>query len=459
MEANGYKEYDGDEGPSFFCVAYHNFYPKKKGSRELILEDGSRIKESCAASSYTFFDHYEQFYRGSFIDDLNVPHVIYTGLGSIRQYENLILSQEEVEHLNTSGLYIFLYENLTFEIGEKKKFYITENKTYRPISYHLQFELTPDVLESMYSFELETIDNFVVKNNLTSVRVLTTEYRSNDVLGKKYKNFSLGTKDIFISGLFESVVDKIPNPYQHNRYLVDRFSSSDLSYKFWSTNWRYDLHRHLIALYLADKSVLLSWPYKTSIEQVKDKIWFDLNNWQGHPLYDTLKANDYLITTRPSPFIIDIPLSEGTDIELDQMYNTPAMTHGNHPDANPIPVDQIKRSFCAVVTESVYAHPLGNFTEKTITVIKSMRPFVLVAPPNTIEHLQKLGFKTFSDIWDESYDQETNHEQRMLKIFETLEWINSKSIDELKTLYDKVQPILEHNFNHLQTIRYNTDII
>lgn len=459
MESS-YNEFDGYEGPAFFCVSYHNFYPDKPGTQILILEDGTRIGiDQTTEYPYTFFDHYKQFYRDSFIDKLSVPHIIYTGLGSIRQYETMTLTKDEVDHLNDSGLWIFLYENMTFELGDKKKFYITENKSYRPISYHMQFELTHETMNLMYSFELESIDTFVKRNNLKNVTVLTTEYKSKEVMQQKYSTFSLKTKDIFVTSLFEIVTDKHPTPYQYNPKLKDRFSSQSLQYKFWCTNWRYDIHRHLTAIYLADKSALLSWPYKNSIHEVKDKIWFDIDQWRNHSVYQTIESNNNLITSRTTPFVIDLTLEGFTEIQLDQIYNTPAVTHSGNPNADTIPIELIEQCFCAVVTESVYAHPLANFTEKTITVMKSMRPFVLVAPPCTIEYLQKLGFKTFGEFWDESYDSELNHEQRMLKIFNVLEWINSQSIEELKSLYEMMLPVLQHNFNHLKTIRYSDFIL
>ena len=242
--------------------------------------------------------------------------------------------------------------------------------------------------------------------------------------------------------------------------MIDKFSSNTLIYKFWCTNWRYDVHRHFMALYLADKSALLSWPYKNSIEEVKKNIWFDLDSWKCYPIYDKLKINDKIITRKEIPFVIDLPLEEPTLIELDQLYNTPASSlPATNPNADLIPLDYLEKCFCAVITESAYVHPLANFTEKTVTIIKSMRPFVIVAPPRTLEYLRTLGFKTFQDVWDESYDQELNHERRLLKIFEVLEWIDSRSIDELKILYQNLLPILRHNFNLLKTIKQDPSLL
>lgn len=43
-------------------------------------------------------------------------------------------------------------------------------------------------------------------------------------------------------------------------------------------------------------------------------------------------------------------------------------------------------------------------TEKTVRPISALKPFVTFATAGFLKNLQELGFQTFSDIWDESYD-------------------------------------------------------
>jgi hypothetical protein len=49
----------------------------------------------------------------------------------------------------------------------------------------------------------------------------------------------------------------------------------------------------------------------------------------------------------------------------------------------------------------------GSFfpTEKIARPIIGLKPFVVYAARNYLANLQRLGFETFGDIWDESYDQ------------------------------------------------------
>jgi hypothetical protein len=57
------------------------------------------------------------------------------------------------------------------------------------------------------------------------------------------------------------------------------------------------------------------------------------------------------------------------------------------------------------------------------------------------------GFKTFSEFWNESYDNETDHQTRFIKIFEIIDYIESLSIQECRDMYVKMDKILKHNYN------------
>lgn len=55
--------------------------------------------------------------------------------------------------------------------------------------------------------------------------------------------------------------------------------------------------------------------------------------------------------------------------------------------------------------------------------------------------------KHIGRFWDESYDTIENHEERLFRIFEVIDNIDSKSIEELREIYNQMIPILEHNYN------------
>jgi hypothetical protein len=101
--------------------------------------------------------------------------------------------------------------------------------------------------------------------------------------------------------------------------------------------------------------------------------------------------------------------------------------------------------FVDIVNETRFYQPTGNFSEKVFQAIQYMKPFILVAPPHTLEYVKSFGFKTFDEFWNESYDNEIIHIDRMTKILEVVDKINNTPIEELRVLYKKMIPILEHN--------------
>lgn len=80
-------------------------------------------------------------------------------------------------------------------------------------------------------------------------------------------------------------------------------------------------------------------------------------------------------------------------------------------------------------------------SEKIVRPISYYTPFVVMAVPHYLKHLQTLGFKTFDSIWDESYDMYEG-KTRLQKIYETLHEI--ARID-LKTLHKQTHDICVYN--------------
>ena len=78
-----------------------------------------------------------------------------------------------------------------------------------------------------------------------------------------------------------------------------------------------------------------------------------------------------------------------------------------------------------------------------------LHPFVLIGRPGILKYLRKLGFKTFGDFWDESYDDIEEDSKRMVKCLEVIKTLINKSTEEWDLLNKKLKEILIHNRNHL----------
>lgn len=105
--------------------------------------------------------------------------------------------------------------------------------------------------------------------------------------------------------------------------------------------------------------------------------------------------------------------------------------------------------FIDVVAET-YTNGLTFFpTEKTFRPMYGLTPFIIFGPQGFLSTLKSdFGFKTFSDYWDEDYDNYQNYE-RIKKMYETMQSIDRMSDQQLKDMYQDMQPILEHNHENL----------
>jgi len=110
-----------------------------------------------------------------------------------------------------------------------------------------------------------------------------------------------------------------------------------------------------------------------------------------------------------------------------------------------------------LVTETSFEHNELFFSEKIIKPILNFQPFIVFGPFGYLEELKNLGFKTFSDFWDEGYDDVKLPKDRYFKIMNLVYYLNSKSIEELNNLYQKVKSICVYNYNHFYTIKFTID--
>jgi hypothetical protein len=105
-------------------------------------------------------------------------------------------------------------------------------------------------------------------------------------------------------------------------------------------------------------------------------------------------------------------------------------------------------SLLYVPTETVYFGQRLHITEKTFKAIALEMPFVLIAPAHSLEYMRSYGFQTFGDVFDESYDLETDDIKRIEKVTALLKELDSLSVKERQQIHRACLPAVEHNYNH-----------
>jgi hypothetical protein len=70
-----------------------------------------------------------------------------------------------------------------------------------------------------------------------------------------------------------------------------------------------------------------------------------------------------------------------------------------------------------------------------------------------LHNLRKLGFKTFSNWWDEGYDEDSS-DARCAALKNGIDWIAQQTPNTINTWYREMQPTLEHNRQILQQLTH-----
>lgn len=90
------------------------------------------------------------------------------------------------------------------------------------------------------------------------------------------------------------------------------------------------------------------------------------------------------------------------------------------------------------------------FSEKLSRPLLTRKPFLALAAPGTLELIRSLGFRTFGDWWDESYDREPCLNKRLDMVINEINRIDSLSDSEMRSLITDMQSTLIYNQAHYQ---------
>lgn len=107
--------------------------------------------------------------------------------------------------------------------------------------------------------------------------------------------------------------------------------------------------------------------------------------------------------------------------------------------------DDYNTSGMEIVLETLFDDARNHLTEKSLRPIACGKPFMLVSTPGSLKYLRSYGFKTFSGLIDESYDEIIDPLQRLVAIINEMKRISSMSTEEKKSLWDNLYRIADFN--------------
>lgn len=232
-----------------------------------------------------------------------------------------------------------------------------------------------------------------------------------------------------------------PSFVSHTREPAPNYDTEIVPEKlFLMWNRRPRTHRVDIVMYLEQNNLidrsLVSFSDMDADQpnkSLKDTIY---NNWGFH-LQNTYGISSDVVNNFVSrlPLIID---GEKNVLQMTQDYNNASRPF-------------YQKSLVSIITETNFYDTAITLTEKSFKAAKEMHPFIIAGVSGVIKGMHQLGFQTFNQFWDESYDDIKEHTERMRKIMELLSTIAAWNEEQIIDFRRKVKPILEHNYRVIQT--------
>ena len=271
---------------------------------------------------------------------------------------------------------------------------------------------------------------------------------------KKHKDFiELSNNKIVVCDFLESnrtlekSVSVISNYIQKNIYVVTP------NYKVISNDRVKFIHNPIFYKFLK--------PINNPIKYKPKKLYINLNRayrYHRAALIENLHKNDLLkcgYTTFGDAYD-DVKSTEFKDtfkkIKFD-ILDEPDLENVNPVYKFP---KQCKHSFLFLNTETWVDNDRLFLTEKSFKPAGIGMPFINLGNPGTLARLRDLGFYTFSNWFDESYDLDLPLQKRIDIIVDNLKMLSRLDNTQLIKMRNQMQFKIEHN-HKLYNMLYNKD--
>ena len=385
-------------------------------------------------SSYTVIDYLHKYvginqvFQDSFLKNLNANYIVFHDMGNIEYLENFILNSIERKICNNQGLYIFCTEQVLHTATTKKRFNLDGVEDIP----NIQVDWQHDVNDTVWSPELESINTFVKNNNLKNVTVFISAVDKFGYYKNKY-NFKLERWDPYVNAV-ASILENFKTDVKQN---------SNIETHFWCGNWGYRPHRHLVTAFASTLDTKYSWGYTDKNYNLLSHLWFDYNKFKYKN--QILKG---LLRLKPSSLDLNTGEQEIKGSISDVVLRPKTAPAG--PDLLEYSSRELfGNTFVSIINSSTFGEPFPVYDEKPLNAIFNYKPFVMVGPPGSLALMRQDGFLTFGEFWNEDYDDCTNHQKRLEKIFDVLLEIQSWNIEKCQNIYKQMNDILEHNYNNI----------
>jgi hypothetical protein len=112
-----------------------------------------------------------------------------------------------------------------------------------------------------------------------------------------------------------------------------------------------------------------------------------------------------------------------------------------------------------IVLETLFDDDRLHLTEKSLRPIACGQPFILAATHSSLEYLRSYGFKTFDTVWNESYDQIQNPEERMIAVVNLMQQIARWNLETRAIKMAQARFIADYNRRWFFSNEFNNLVV
>jgi len=242
----------------------------------------------------------------------------------------------------------------------------------------------------------------------------------------------------------ESTIVALSNAFGHKNelgYVSEKLKQNQI--EFFRSNYFLCFNRQLEGKYARLRLFYDFFEHKlheNSCFSFLNKFYFEQIDTKNNELYKDLwheqTMRDYITHLPMQLDTYDIPKERLNSFMIGDTYRK----------------DLYQNSNIHIVTETTFENNVIFISEKVLRPIAMYQPFFVLGPKGYLKQLRSHGFQTFSEFWDESYDEIDDPKLRYETVLEEILKIKKMDILDVNDLYSKTKKVLVHNHNLLYKI-------
>lgn len=361
--------------------------------------------------------------------DFNVYPIVITTMEYHWSWPLLLLGKNIVDLINEDKLKILFL--CSFEPMKAPTGWITLNEIHQQVGTICSLQ------------KITRLDNIIFAATDSSIERRLIEYKT-EISKFDPPKPEIKFKDVNAYGY---VVPKIIRSLNHIDWLGIYCNNYNKPYLFLYFNNRVTYYRYVLFKHLEYKNLLqygmYSWngfvpPVSTFENPIVEFAAYVEHG--HHETEEEQKFVEYVISNpdiKVTKLVNDFvnlsmdPLKEGSNVNPDWIANT----------------------YFSVVTETQSGEGPAQVTEKIYKLIFCCHPFIIYGPRYHLETLHRYGFKTFPEMFDESYDSMPESFEKYNLISNQIKFYTTEEgKKKLEQLLPTLRNTLEYNRNHLLSL-------